>query len=793
MISYISSESHFITKILYTIFLIVVLFKYKTNSNRKKTHEDIKINDNIYFIKNQSYTIKNLFNKSDVINKNVVHKNIDIPQFYYKDRNVFLSKAAIKAFNDYMNICNKGILIDKTQYNLTKYPKISVIIPLYNGIKFLKYSLRSVQNQKLKNIEIIIVNDCSNNNSLEIIENYKKEDPRIRLINNEKNRRILYSKSIGALFSNGKYIIQLDQDDIFITDNAFNSLYKEAENNNYDLIQFQDFTLDKLKFIEPVIIGKAKQEIQHNEESYLEQPKLKNEIFKHYNFLLWGLLIKNDFYKKAIYTLWPIIINYKIVHLEDFHITFLIVAYVKSFKFINRYYLVHLTNKNSAGNDMQFNQDLSNIFFPNSMIEYHIKKNPKDISMLDNYIYIKRNFLKRYEKNFKSLFKLVITKIYEYLPYEKKIYYRDNYQLKIYKINNTYEYFTNKKNFNSISAFQNLIQLQTKKIFIPFSLFPKYSIIIYTIKSEFLKITINSIGYQNFSDYELILICDNCNNLSEIKELIKDYYNIILIINEVKKGLLSSYCEAILKSKGEYILTIKSGYAFTTNDILYKLNKFLYKTIDIFEFNLIINYKELIDDNSLKIYKCKHFKSEINIDPLIFNQNFKKIDQEKELVINKLINSKIYKKIINENLLLYKDKIIDNYYDEIIFFLFKKNNIIIKNVNIIGLIEYTYIKNSLEQNNIMDKKIQIITDSLFYINFLFDKSQDTKNDKLFALNEFYNILNIIVYNELDKFSEKRILLIYKFLNNSYIPLYNKNLLKTYYNAWIDRNRYDIIS
>ena len=73
----------------------------------------------------------------------------------------------------------------------------------------------------MKEIEIIIIDDNSSDNSLEIIHNYMKNDKRIKLIENKTNRKILYCKSIGVLNSKGKYIIELDQDDMFINDDAF--------------------------------------------------------------------------------------------------------------------------------------------------------------------------------------------------------------------------------------------------------------------------------------------------------------------------------------------------------------------------------------------------------------------------------------------------------------------------------------------------------------------------------------------------------------------------------------------
>ena len=125
-------------------------------------------------------------------------------------------------------------LIDINTYPLLQNPKISVIMSLYNGGKYLYYSLPSIQNQKMKDIEIIFIDDNSPDDTIAIVAKYMKEDPRIRLIRNEFNRKILYSKSIAALNSRGKYIIQWDQDDLFIRDYVFDILYSEAENNDFD-------------------------------------------------------------------------------------------------------------------------------------------------------------------------------------------------------------------------------------------------------------------------------------------------------------------------------------------------------------------------------------------------------------------------------------------------------------------------------------------------------------------------------------------------------------------------------
>ena len=151
--------------------------------------------------------------------------------------------------------------------------KISVIIPIYNGGQYLKYSLASIQNQKMKDIEIIIIDDNSNDDSLKIIRNYMKNDKRIKLIENIENRRILFCKSIGVLNSKGKYIIEIDQDDMFIKDNAFDLIYRQAIKYELDLLHFQDSTRNK-KFTIPKINNFA---IIKNKCE--RQPNLKFSIF----------------------------------------------------------------------------------------------------------------------------------------------------------------------------------------------------------------------------------------------------------------------------------------------------------------------------------------------------------------------------------------------------------------------------------------------------------------------------------------------------------------------------------
>ena len=91
-------------------------------------------------------------------------------------------------------------------------------------------------------IEIIIIDDCSKDNSSSIIEKLQKEDPRIKIIKNKINRGTLFSRSIGAIHSKGKYIMSIDQDDLFINE-IFNKCYKIMETEQIDIIEFSGLEL----------------------------------------------------------------------------------------------------------------------------------------------------------------------------------------------------------------------------------------------------------------------------------------------------------------------------------------------------------------------------------------------------------------------------------------------------------------------------------------------------------------------------------------------------------------------
>lgn len=106
---------------------------------------------------------------------------------------------------------------------------ISVILPVYNGEKFLRESIESILNQTYENFEFIIINDGSTDGSLKIINEYASKDPRIKVISRE-NKGLVDSLNEGIDLAKGKYIARMDADDISLPERLELQLNHMEEN-----------------------------------------------------------------------------------------------------------------------------------------------------------------------------------------------------------------------------------------------------------------------------------------------------------------------------------------------------------------------------------------------------------------------------------------------------------------------------------------------------------------------------------------------------------------------------------
>jgi glycosyltransferase involved in cell wall biosynthesis len=135
-------------------------------------------------------------------------------------------------------------------------------------------TLRSIQNQSLKDIEIILVDDGSLEEKVNYVLNEMKEENRIILLRHKERKTTLLTRVDGIRYSSGEYIIQIDQDDIFLNNLLFEKLYNKSKEIGVDLIYFNYFTSKNSKVFTPFFPSLPKNTI-------IKQPELRNAfLFK---------------------------------------------------------------------------------------------------------------------------------------------------------------------------------------------------------------------------------------------------------------------------------------------------------------------------------------------------------------------------------------------------------------------------------------------------------------------------------------------------------------------------------
>ena len=121
---------------------------------------------------------------------------------------------------------------------------VSVIITVYNKKKFIEKTLESVLNQSFKNIEIIVIDDCSTDHSDQIIKNFiKKNKLKIKFIQNHKNQGVSFSRNLGFKKSSGQFVAFLDGDDYYLKNFISKCLGKF--DRNIDIVHCSWFRVNK--------------------------------------------------------------------------------------------------------------------------------------------------------------------------------------------------------------------------------------------------------------------------------------------------------------------------------------------------------------------------------------------------------------------------------------------------------------------------------------------------------------------------------------------------------------------
>ena len=203
-----------------------------------------------------------------------------------------------KAEKEYIKKCQEGVLFDGKRIKVAE-PKVSFLIPVYNKAKYLPLALRSAQNQSLRDIEIVCLDDGSTDNSVEVIEKFQKDDPRIILFKHEKNMGTLTTRAHLGQYAKGKYLMWLDPDDAYCSPDIAKKAYEKAESTGVDIVHFKNL-IDEPNEIRiqsgrsPKISG------------IMKQPQLSDSLLNKKKsltmdtFVLWNKLVSRATYLKAI-------------------------------------------------------------------------------------------------------------------------------------------------------------------------------------------------------------------------------------------------------------------------------------------------------------------------------------------------------------------------------------------------------------------------------------------------------------------------------------------------------------
>lgn len=282
---------------------------------------------------------------------------------------------------------------------MEKMPLISVIVPVYNTSKFLKKCFDSLLHQTYTNLEFIIVNDASTDDSEEIIKEYARKNPKFILVKHEKNRGLFQARLTGFEASKGEYIAFLDSDDCVCSD-YYRKMFRTIQEKNADIC-LTDWAFDFNDGSKKIY---RNSELRCSDFEYSKDQILDKFLGGHdYDFswqVVWNKLVKREVIEKSLADLKEF--SEKSGHLimcED--IAYSLTFYLNSNKVVNchdvhLYYYKGSENSTTITTEKKFEKSLSDI-----------------VKVLDymGHILSKNNLLEKYQKDYDE-FKNFYYKVY---------------------------------------------------------------------------------------------------------------------------------------------------------------------------------------------------------------------------------------------------------------------------------------------------------------------------------------------------------------------------------------------
>jgi regulator of replication initiation timing len=191
--------------LLMILLFVSILIELTVNYNTKYIHDIRKVLQNIV----NSNSMNNITEKKlDINDKKENNKEEEtheednekeegepnkpkVEDIYKEEVFDSLNEAFNKA-KDFLDKCMKGVLMHNKPFISIEKPRVSAVIPLYNSKNYISRAIKSIQNQNILDIEIVLVNDCSTDDTLSFVEKIQTNDPRIKIVNNKKKIWVFY-------------------------------------------------------------------------------------------------------------------------------------------------------------------------------------------------------------------------------------------------------------------------------------------------------------------------------------------------------------------------------------------------------------------------------------------------------------------------------------------------------------------------------------------------------------------------------------------------------------------------
>ena len=508
------------------------------------------------------------------------------------------------------------------QAYIIRLPKLSVIVPVYNTGKYLEKCLDSLLSQDYQNLEIIVVEDCSTDNSREVLKKYNKEK-KIKIFYNAKNSGLSFTRNTGLKYATGKYIGYIDSDD-YVDNNYYSTMMSKVINDNADVVvcdmktvdenennrevinRCYDIEQDKLGFVNTGLAASACNKV------------FKRELIEKYEFSVGKV-------NEDLAVVLPALINANKVSYADGIYYYYIQRNnsIQNSRFSDKrfdiFYGVDLTLKRIENCE---NYDkISQAIIYNQIIVLLIYVIPKEKNISRRY-----NILKKFNKlsqKYEIRRNIYFWRFLEQCGKKHRIYYKALFKLNcqnLYLFSNllisSYDFAKNIKSQKTVikdvdkndliemSKKQKKLKAQDIKISV---VVPNYNY------EKFLYQRLYSILYQKVKLHEIIIL-DDCSKdnsrdlIDDIVDTLSPYINIKKIYNDTNSGsAFKQWHKGLNITEGDYVWIAEADD--------YCTNKFLKTVITPIKSNsnIVISYCDTAFINTEGNIILKSIKPEIDI------------------------------------------------------------------------------------------------------------------------------------------------------------------------------------